>query len=86
MVERMVRQHQGNPLYAVGGYVGVLDGITPESNDTLSDLEGRLSLLSLLLELYSVTLGLNTDPRTVYEFRKMALLSIFNLFTFSIYF
>ena len=28
-VERMVRQHQGNPLCAVGYYVGVLDGITP---------------------------------------------------------
>ena len=28
-VERMVRQHRGNPLGAVGYYVGVLDGITP---------------------------------------------------------
>ena len=28
-VERMVRQHQGNPLCAVSYHVGVLDGITP---------------------------------------------------------
>ena len=28
-VERMVRQHQGNPLCAVSYYTDVVDGITP---------------------------------------------------------
>ena len=28
-VERMVRQHQGNPLCAVSYHVGVVDGTTP---------------------------------------------------------